>query len=154
MWRVLESVSCSDSRLISFTISGQPIPLKRHRSTRQGRMYDPSFKDKKDMWLQIAKFKPKKPLESPIYLRLAFYLKRPKYHFKTKKGKPTKIVKDRFLDIKYHSSKPDIDNLVKMIADVVQGKNRMIVDDSQICMLQAEKFYGKPRTEVVIQEVS
>ena len=104
--------------------------------------------------MEIAKFKPKKPLESPVYLRLAFYLKRPKYHFKTKKGKPTKIVKDRFLDIKYHSSKPDIDNLVKMIADVVQGKNRMIVDDSQICMLQAEKFYGKPRTEVIIQEVS
>ena len=153
MWRVLESVSRSDRRLISFTISGQPIPLKRHRSTRQGRMYDPSFKDKKDMWLQIAKFKPKKPLESPVYLRLAFYLKRPKYHFKTKKGEPTKIVKDRFLNIKYHSSKPDIDNLVKMIADVL-GKNRMIVDDSQICMLQAEKFYGKPRTEVVIQEVS
>ena len=153
MWRVLESVPRSDSRLISFTISGQPIPLKRHRSTRQGRMYDPSFKDKKDMWLQIAKFKPKKPLGSPVYLRLAFYLKRPKHHFKSKKGKPTKIVKDRFLDIKYHSSKPDIDNLVKMIADVL-GKNRMIVDDSQICMLQAEKFYGKPRTEVIIQEVS
>ena len=31
----------------------------------------------------------------------------------------------------------------------------MIVDDSQICMLQAEKIYSRnPRTEVVIQEIS
>ena len=117
-------------------------------------MYDPSFKDKKDIWLQIAKYKPKTPLEGPIYLKVVFYLKRPKHHFKTKHGKPSKTVKDKFLDIEYHSSKPDADNLVKMVCDVVQGRSRMIIDDSQICMLQAEKFYGEPKTEVVIQKIS
>ncbi len=136
-------------RLISFTLKGKPKALKRHRSTRNGRMYDPSHKDKKQMWLQIAKYKPKKPLSGDIYLKVIFYMPRPKNHYRT--GKFSHILKDNMPE--KHSIVPDLDNLVKMLADVIQGKDRMIVDDSQICMLQAEKIYGKPRTEVVIQEI-
>ena len=76
---------------------------------------------------------------------------RPKHHFKTKAGKPTDIVKDKYKDIKLHSIKPDLDNLAKMIADIIQPQ--MICDDSQICILQAEKKYGEPRTEVTIEEI-
>ena len=114
-------------------------------------MYDPSSKDKKDIWLQIAKYKPKRPLAGDIYLKLIFYMPRPKHHFKTKAGKPTDIVKDKYKDIKLHSIKPDLDNLAKMIADIIQPQ--MICDDSQICILQAEKKYGEPRTEVTIEEI-
>ena len=32
--------------------------------------------------------------------------------------------------------------------------DRFIVDDSQVCRLQAEKVYGKtPRTEIIIEEI-
>ena len=139
--------------MIEFTIKGKPKALKRHRSTRTGRMYDPSAKDKKQIWLQIAKFKPKTPLAGDIMLKLVFTMPRPKSHYRT--GKFKHLLKDDYEHIVNHTFKPDIDNLVKLIADVVQGKDRMIVDDSQICMLQAEKVYGSsPMTEVVIEELS
>ena len=139
--------------MISFIISGKPIALQRHRSTRRGIMYDPSKKDKAAIWLQISKYKPQEPYINPIYLKLIFYMPRPKNHYRS--GKYKHLLKDRFIDIEHHIAKPDTDNLVKMIADTIQGKKRMIRDDSQICKLQAEKLYSKnPRTEVVIQEIT
>ena len=138
--------------MIEFIIKGKPKALKRHRSTRTGRMYDPSAKDKKQIWLQIAKFKPETPLAGDIMLKLIFTMPRPKSHFRT--GKFKHILKDGYEHIINHTFKPDIDNLVKLIADTIQGQDRMIVDDSQICMLQAEKVYGEfPMTEVVIEEI-
>ena len=76
---------------------------------------------------------------------------RPKHHFKTKAGKPTDIVKEKYASIKLHSIKPDLDNLVKMVADIIQPQ--MICDDSQICWLSAVKQYGQPKTEVIIEEL-
>ena len=137
--------------LIDFTIPGNPIPLKRHRVSRNGGMYDPSSKDKKQIWLQIAKYRPKQPLEGDISLELIFYMPRPKSHYRT--GKYAHLLKDKFKDVRYHSSKPDLDNLVKMIADILQPQ--MICDDSQICILQAEKIYAEiPRSEITIEEIS
>ena len=137
--------------MISFTITGQPVALKRHRPSARGGYYDPSSKDKKQIWLQIAKYKPKQPFAGDIYLKVVFYLKRPKSHFRT--GKYSHLLKDAYKDMVYHSFTPDLDNLVKLIADIIQPQ--MIIDDSQICMLQAEKMYStNPRTEVVIQEIA
>lgn len=113
-------------------------------------MYDPSSRDKKEMWLQIARFKPKRPFTGNIMLKVIFYMPRPKSHFRT--GKFKHLLKDNVPD--RHSITPDLDNLIKMVCDTIQGKNRMIVDDSQICMIQAEKVYGRPRTEVIIEEIS
>ncbi len=136
--------------MIKITIKGKPIALKRHRSTRSGRMYDPSAKDKKQIWLQIARFKPKRPLEGQIMLFATFYMPRPKKHFRT--GKYANVLKDGVPE--YHTNTPDLDNLLKMICDTIQGKNRMILDDSQICRIQAEKIYSKqPRTEIIIEEI-
>ena len=147
---VPNGIQCTLKSLISFTIPGKPKALKRHRVARYGRMYDPSSTDKKEMWLHIAKYRPKQPLEGDIYLKVIFYMPRPKSHYKT--GKYSHLLKDKFKDIKLHSSKPDLDNLVKMVADVIQPQ--MIRDDSQICILQAEKIYGEPKTEITIEEIS
>ena len=139
--------------MIEVVLKGVPKALKRHRSTRYGRMYDPSSKDKKDIWLQIAKFKPETPLAGDIMLKLIFTMPRPKSHYRT--GKFKHLLKDGYEDIINHTFTPDLDNLVKLICDTIQGKDRMIVDDSQICMLQAEKVYGSsPMTEVIIEEIS
>ena len=113
-------------------------------------MYDPSAKEKKQMWLQIAKFKPKQPLAGDIMVKLIFVMERPKNQYRT--GKFKHILKDDIPE--YHSIRPDLDNLVKLILDVIGGKDRFIIDDSQVCMLQAEKIYGKPRTEIIIEEIS
>jgi len=116
-------------------------------------MYDPSSKDKKDIWLQIAKFKPETPLAGNIYLKTEFYMPYPKAWFKQKAGKPSDILKDKYKNIKLHSIKPDLDNLLKLICDVIQPQ--MIFDDSQIYWISAVKLYAIiPRTEVIIEEVS
>ena len=136
--------------MIKFTIIGKPIPLKRHRVARNGRMYDPSYKDKKNTWLQIAKYKPKYPLAGDIMVKVIFTMPRPKHHYRT--GKFKDILKDGMPD--RHSLTPDLDNLVKFLLDTIQGKDRMICDDSQVCMLQAEKIYGrKGKTEIIIEEI-
>ena len=135
--------------LISFTIPGIPKALKRHRVSQRGGMYDPSSKDKKDIWLQIAKYKPESPLTGNIYLKLIFHMPIPKSFYRT--GKFSHLLKDKYKDIKLHSYKPDLDNLVKMIADIIQPQ--MICDDSQICWLSAVKQYGDPKTEVTIEEI-
>ena len=118
--------------------------------TKHGRMYDPSHKDKKQIWLQIAKHKPKMPFAGDIMIKLMFTMPRPKNHYRT--GKFKHLLKDNVPE--YHSYIPDLDNMVKMVCDIIQGKDRMICDDSQICMLQAEKVWGfTGKTEVVIEEI-
>ena len=136
--------------MIEFTIYGKPIALKRHRSTRTGRMYYPSAKDKKKIWVKIAKYNRSLPLTDEIMIQLLFVMERPKSHYRT--GKFKHLLKDDIPE--YHSYTPDLDNLVKMICDVIQGKDRFILDDSQICRIQAEKIYGEnPRTEVIIEKI-
>ena len=116
-------------------------------------MYDPSSKDKKQIWLQIAQFKPKRPLAGDIMLKLVFTMPRPKTHYRT--GKFKHLLKDGYEAVVNHTFTPDLDNLLKLICDTIQGQDRMICDDSQICMLQAEKIYGEtPMTEVIIEEIS
>ena len=79
-------------------------------------------------------------------------MQRPKSHYRT--GKYKQLLKDGCKDIVYHSKKPDLDNLVKLILDLCSGENKMICDDNQVCMLFAEKKYAEiPRTEVTISEI-
>ena len=76
---------------------------------------------------------------------------RPKSHYRT--GKFKYKLKEKLKNLKYHTFTPDLDNLIKLISDVISGKDRFIVDDSQICIIEAEKIYGEtPRTEFIIQE--
>ena len=114
-------------------------------------MYDPSSKDKKQIWLQIAAHKPKRPYVGDISLKLTFYMPRPKSHYRT--GKRSHVLKAKAPV--FHSVKPDLDNLVKLISDCI-GNRTFIVDDSQICALSAIKVYSDyndyPRTEVEIKE--
>ena len=105
--------------MIKFTIIGKPKQQQRHRPSARGGYYDPSAKDKKQIWLQIAKFKPKQPFVGDISLKVTFYMPRPKSHYRT--GKYAHLLKERCKDIFYHKSKPDLDNLVKYISDVMNN---------------------------------
>ena len=134
--------------LIEFTIRGKPKALKRHRVARNGRMYDPSYKDKKNMWLQIARFKPKTPFKGDIMLQVVFTIPYPKKYYRT--GKFKHLLKDNIPE--YVSSRPDIDNYLKLLLDCMN--KGFYIDDSQVVRLQAEKVYGKKgKTEVIIGEI-
>ena len=123
--------------MIKFTIPGKPKALKRHRSTRKGRMYDPSAKDKHQMWLQIAKYKPKHPLAGDIMLKAIFYMPRPKSHYRT--GRYSHLLKSNAP--KLHTSKPDIDNIAKFYLDALTGS--FWRDDAIVCALEATKVYAE-----------
>ena len=128
-------------------IDGIVYSQKRHRHSRWG-TYDPSSKDKQKMWLQIAQFKPKRPLAGDIYLKLIFYMQRPKHHYRT--GKFKHLLKDNVPE--YVAKRPDLDNYCKYIMDVLQPG--FYKDDSQVVKLQAEKVYGiKGETEIIIEEI-
>ena len=136
--------------MISFTYTGKPKPQQRHRVARNSRMYDPSYKDKKQIWLQIAKWKPKMPIVGDIMLKVIFTIPYPKKFYRT--GKYKHLLKDNIPE--YVSVRPDIDNYCKLLLDILQGKDRYFVDDSQVVKLQAEKVYGmKGKTEVIIEEI-
>ena len=134
-----------------FIIEGKPKALKRHRHTRKGFTYDPSKKDKKDLLLQVMEYAPKQPITAPIRIILIFYMQRPKHHFRS--GKYKHLLKKEVPF--FHSSTPDLDNIVKLVADALNGV--FYKDDSQIAQLKAEKIYcnpsEKPKTEIHIEQL-
>jgi len=133
---------------IKFQVLGNPQAQKRHRSSSRGKFihnYDPSAKDKKDFLLQAMPYKPKIPPTSPIYLTVWFCMPRPKSHYGT--GKNQGVVKDSAPT--WHTARPDIDNLFKLMADSLNGV--FWKDDSQICSVIAQKLYRDiPRTVIQI----
>ena len=127
-------------------IKGKPNPLKRHRHTRSGRTYDPSYHDKKEFAHKASYKKPGKPLEGALRMQVAFYMPRPKTHYRTgryknqlKKGVPY-----------WHTTTADLDNLEKLVCDALEGS--FYKNDSQIAQKQSEKIYcdsgEEPRTEI------
>ena len=131
---------------IKIVVPGIPKSQKRHRFGR-GFTYDPSKQDKTTFLSLVREQAPEHPILGPIALKVRFTMPRPKHHSRT--GKYSHLLKDHAP--KYHSVKPDLDNLVKLISDVLQPD--FYVDDSQVVKLQAEKVYGKPRTEIIIEEI-
>lgn len=121
---------------IEFFIPGKPEALKRHRTFRRGAIninVDPSAVAKDSFLLQAMQHKPKEPITEAFALIATFHFQRPKAHFNSKG-----LVKESAP--KMHTSKPDIDNLTKFIADAL---NQVFWrDDSLICRLWAEKVYS------------
>ena len=135
--------------IIKIEVLGEPKSQLRHRTFRMGeRMgsYDPSSKDKKNFLSQCMEKTPEKPIDQPINLEVRFYFARLKGHYGT--GRNTGNLKDSAP--KYHISRPDIDNLCKLIFDSL---NKIFWrDDSLICSIKALKLYSEnPRTEIYIQ---
>ena len=112
--------------------SERPIPLKRHRSTRSGHMYDPSSKDKSNYIKSIKKQLPTKPLSGPLRVNIHFVFKSNIY----KKDGSFRKGKDDS-----HVCKPDLSNLIKFYEDALTGY--LWNDDCQIVEIQSFKIRGK-----------
>jgi len=128
---------------VRFTINEKPIPLKRHRH-RFNKAYDPQRKEK-FLYKTIIKHSMKnypifqeELLQGPLALTLEFYFPIPKNKKNT---------------ILYHPKRPDLDNLIKFILDVMT--DILYKDDAYIYKINAIKCYDKnPRTNVIIKEVN
>ena len=137
--------------MISFTVYGNPKALQRHRTfMKNGRRInvDPSKADKADFLIQALNHRPEQPITGPIRLTVLFAMPRPKSHYRT--GKFKTILKPSAPH--RHTSKPDLDNMIKLVKDALNGV--FYKDDSQICIITANKTYSNtPQTIVYIEEV-
>lgn len=135
--------------MIEFTIRGNPVSLKRHRTFSKGGktwQVDPSKESKADLVAAVQQYAPERPLEGPISVSLRYYMKRPQSHFRTGKFagklKPSAPL--------LHTKAPDLDNLIKIL-DAFNGV--FWIDDRQIYKIKASKYYSRtPRTVISITE--
>ena len=136
---------------MQITVLGDPQALKRHRTFRRGNFvgtYDPSQGVKKDFLSIVQEQAPEKPFDVALKVTMKFYFSRPKNHYRT--GKYSGELKPNAP--RWHIKRPDIDNLVKFVADAL---NKVFWrDDSIIAVMEVSKEYSeKPRTEILIEEI-
>ncbi len=128
----------ADSNTFRFIIPIDPIPWKRPGQSRFGR-YDLQ-KAVKNQYRAIftRSMDNHPPLQGNVRLFIYFFMPTPKSLPK----------KDRD---NWHSKKPDLDNLTKLVMDSMNGV--CFRDDSQVCLLIAMKGYSdNPRTEIIMTE--
>lgn len=132
---------------LQFTIPGKPIAKRRPRFFRKGKFvgtYNEQVTEE-GAWLLEAKRQigDHNLFTGPICLKLEFVMSIPK---STSKKELKKLASNP-----YHIKKPDLDNLIKFVKDCL---NQFVwQDDSQVCLIQASKYYGKAaRTEIEIEE--
>lgn len=117
--------------------NARPLPASRPRVTLRGTYNDPKYTNWKKGLALVAKTICKKPLENAVIIRVDFFYRPPK-SWSEKKIKETP----------YHTSKPDLDNLLKSVLD---GLNKIAYkDDAQVFSVCATKQYSK-EDKVVIQ---
>lgn len=135
---------------MKIVIKGNPIPLKRHRTTKSGVAYDPQKEIKEDIyWLmkhqvmKQMKLVPLIPIKQPLKVDFMFFMPIPASMSDNKKS---------MLLATPHLKKPDIDNLIKFYLDV--GLTLLWHDDSNIAGITAYKLYDMdPRVEITIEKL-
>ena len=138
------------TRYVNFHVPGVPIAQPRPRVTTIGGMARAYVPAKHPVhayrasiaaaWLELSET----PFEGPILMEVVFWFPRTKAM--TWKTKPM------FTTPK--TSKPDIDNLFKAVADGLEG--HAYKNDSQVTGIKVEKLYvglTNPRTDISIKEV-
>ena len=123
---------------------GQPRPrafARRMGAKFVARMYD---SDAADAWkaavdaqlVEIARTHSLEPFAGRCSVILQFYFQRPKSHLRT-----SGTVKDSAPGP--HTSKPDLDNLAKLVLDRITRNGRFWGDDAQVDMLAIGKEWAK-----------
>lgn len=122
-------------RTKSYSIKGNPIPWAR-AGVYQNRFYDSQKNEKLLFSISLQSQHDEEPLfDKPMALIANFYMPIPQ----NKKNHKNK----------FHSSKPDLDNLLKFLLDAI--KNVIIKDDRMINSITSSKKYDpEPRTEFII----
>lgn len=131
--------------VVKFTVPGNPVGKARPRMTRSGHAYTPdktvSYENMVKMCF-IEKYTDWVPVSGEAILRLNAYYPIPKSASRKKKI-------DMVIGEIRPTKKPDLDNVMKAIADALNGI--AYVDDSQIVTAEVRKYYDDtPRVEVVI----
>ena len=137
------------SFLISFVISGEMRGKQRPRVTRRGHVYTPT--ETREAEAVIAKLAAeamagRPPIQCAVGLCIIIDTEPPR--------SASKAARERMLSGEEHpTKKPDLDNVVKLISDAMNGI--VYVDDKQVVGLFVQKGYAKvARTVVTVQPLA
>ena len=132
---------------VDFTIDGEPEGKARPRfNTKTGKAYTT---DRTRMYEDYTKLLYRSQIKHYFegYIRLTV-----KAFYKIAKSDSKKIKEQKKANVLRPSKKPDIDNVVKLIADSLN--DIAYKDDTQIVEIVAKKFYSEnPRVEVTIESI-
>lgn len=126
---------------ITLTVPGVPEAKPRARATRRGAhigMYQPSTpKDWAGAVRAVARDQvPTEPTLLPVRVDIAFYMKRPKAHFGTGRN----AGKLKATAPRWHTTKPDRDNLDKAILDILTELGYWRDDCQVVCGLLTKSY--------------
>lgn len=111
--------------LFAGSLSCKPVPKGRPRVGKWGGVFTPketrNFEKLVGDWVKAIYTK--KPTEKALKVNISFYFKRAKSNTK-----------------KFHTQKPDLDNVAKAILDSIEGI--IFVNDSQIIELNLDKYFA------------
>lgn len=130
------------------TIPGKPLGKQRPRVLKTGIAYTPKQTVNYETFvkqLYFEQYHREKPFEGPVRVRIVAYMPIPQGTSKVKKT-------DMMRGIIRPTKKPDVDNIIKIIADALNGMAYQ--DDKQIVSCTVEKVYSDvPRVQVEIRGV-
>ena len=105
----------------------------RHRSTKNGHIYDPQDREKASTYFDIFRQYKAPPLDGPLCVSFIFSFA-PPCSWSKKKSNEALAGKHQ------PAVKPDISNLIKFYEDCMNGL--IYIDDAQIVEVRARKVYA------------
>lgn len=137
---------------IEIKIPGNPISKKRPRFFRRGKnigTYNAQETEEGMAALMIKSQWTGCPLAGAVAVGMRFFVKRPKGHFGT--GRNSVLLKPSAPEFPVQE-RQDVDNMAKFYLDCMNGI--VFGDDRQVVSLSAEKRYGEPKTEIIVDEMA
>ena len=118
--------------VLEFRVPGKPVAKQRPRMTRYGAVYTPSETVRfEKLVARSAISAGARPLMGPVSVELETVFPIPKSWTKARKAAA---------DGKPHTSRPDLDNLVKSVLDGLNGV--AFADDSQVHSVSSRKRWS------------
>ena len=129
------------------TVIGEPVSKGRPRFGR-GKTYTPAFSIASENNIKLLALKVGfEKLYGPLRMTITFEMRIPK-------SWPAQSKKEALEGIIRPTKTPDIDNLIKLVADALQGDNMVYKDDNQIVEIMAVKRYSaEPKTIILIEGI-
>jgi Holliday junction resolvase RusA-like endonuclease len=123
-------------------LQGPPVAMRRPRFTRAGRAYTPqtsrTYKDEQVKHLTAAKGEDWIPLDGIFKIQVTFIHPRTKRLTRVKGALPHGRI--------WRPKKPDLDNLLKMVLDIIT-QSEVWIDDNRVCSILAEDYYAGENEE-------
>lgn len=128
---------------VQLVVDGVPVAKGRARSTRAGHHYTPPKTREAEQrvvqeWVRVTRGT-RAPYDGPVGISLFAFFPIPK-----------SWPKKRTRAAKYHTTRPDLDNVLKLVKDALNG--HAYVDDSAVVKIEATKSYttGTGSMQVVL----